>query len=114
VKSGFSLGGDSYRDYQKQANARIAPEKCEDTQPSSMPEDWVVVCAVICEPVSIANSLLSGNFAKSRPSGAIAPIDLRYVAGVALISEQPKATVNLCNSSPNGADLLIQLRNLAG
>ena len=44
----------------------MAREKCEDTQPSSIPEDWVVVCAVRCEPVSIPNSLLTakitGNF----------------------------------------------------
>ena len=42
AKSGFSLGGDSYRDYQKQAKARMTREKCEDTQPSSIPEDWMV------------------------------------------------------------------------
>ena len=42
AKSGFSLDGDSYRDCQKQAKARMARERCEDTQPSSIAEDWVV------------------------------------------------------------------------
>jgi hypothetical protein len=35
--------------------------KCEDIHRSSIPGDWVVVCAVICEPVSTANSRLLGN-----------------------------------------------------
>jgi hypothetical protein len=42
AKSGFSLAGDRNRDYQKPAKARIARDKCEDTQRSSIPEDWVV------------------------------------------------------------------------
>jgi hypothetical protein len=60
AKPGVSLAGDGYRDYQKRAKARVAWEKCEDTQPSSIPEDWMVVCAVGYEPVSAGDSQLTG------------------------------------------------------
>jgi hypothetical protein len=42
AKSGFSLAGDGYRDYQKRAKAPIWRRKCEDIHPSSIPGDWVV------------------------------------------------------------------------
>jgi hypothetical protein len=54
--------------------------------------DWMVVCAVICEPVSIANSLLSGklkgNFAKSGVFGRIRT-EIETVVQ-ALVREFPK------------------------
>ena len=42
TESGFLLAGDGCRDYQEWAKAPITWEKCEDTRPSSNPEDWVV------------------------------------------------------------------------
>ena len=40
--------------------ARFPQDKCTDHPRSSIPEDWVVVCAVIYEPVSTPNCLISG------------------------------------------------------
>ena len=40
--------------------ARCSRDKCGYRPRSSIPEDWVVVCAVRYEPVSTCNSLLTG------------------------------------------------------
>ena len=41
--------------------ARVPRDKCTDIRRSSIPMDWMVVCPVVCEPVSTESSLLSGN-----------------------------------------------------
>jgi hypothetical protein len=42
--------------------ARCPRDKCTERPRSSIPEDWVVVCAVICEPVSSDFRLRTGNY----------------------------------------------------
>ena len=61
VRTAFSSAGDRYGDAGGLEKARVPRHKCADIRWSSIPEDWVVVCAVLCEPVSTWNSRLSGN-----------------------------------------------------
>jgi hypothetical protein len=49
--------------------ARVPRDKCTGTRRSSIPEDWVVVCAVRYEPVSLLFGQYQGLFRKKQRSG---------------------------------------------